>query len=128
MIPAILIIGGLLAFEAHTWRKAAYRMEPLHMYDQFVIVGEAAERCGDPTPELREQFARNLEARERRTLEALVEERPDTTEAALVAELAERRAERERETVAEIEQYGCDSTEIRMLLKRYEIRATRRLG
>jgi hypothetical protein len=128
MLPAVLIIGGLLAFEAHTWRKAAYRMEPLYMYDQFVTAGVAARRCGDYPAELREQFARNLRAREDRTLAALAEERPHTSADEIAAEIAARRAEGEREVAAEIERNGCDSSEIRTLLKRYEIRASRRLG
>jgi hypothetical protein len=128
IIPVVILIGGYLAFEAHLMHKAAYRLEPLYLYDQFVIAGEAVARCGDPPAAELDQFIRNLQATERRTLAALRESRPDTPDDALAAELAERRAGREAETAAEIERLGCDAPETRAMLKRYEIRAARRLG
>jgi hypothetical protein len=128
LIPIVVLIGGYLAFEAHVLNKAAYRLEPLYLYDQFVIAGEAAVRCGDPPAAELDQFTRNLKATERRTLAALRESRPDTADDALAAELAARRATRVAETSAEIERLGCDAPETRAMLKRYEIRAARRLG
>lgn len=128
LLPAIVIIGGYLAFEAHVMNKASHRLEPLYLYDQFVIAGEAATRCAESPPAQQEQFARNLAATERRTLAALSKAQPEIPEATLVADLAERRAAREAETAAEIARLGCDAPETRAMLKRYEIRAARRLG
>jgi hypothetical protein len=128
LVPAAVIIIAFLAFEAWTLHKAAYRMEPLYLFEVFVAAGRADALCGEPEPARRERFAHNRGYARDRAARELRKQDPAITDSEIDRRLAALVAGREDQVDALVAAKGCDDDEVRALLKRFEIRSRRAIG
>ena len=122
-IPFILIVLGYAAFEVNSLRRSQRLFEPLFTFDQFVSARHAARRCGDPGPELRRDFDRNLDAVRVRARRELAETHSRRAIEEIEGMLSERERERERELDDLIGTAGCADPEVWKLVKLHEQRA-----
>lgn len=121
ILPAVVIVGAYLAFEAVAAANARPRMEADHIYPRLVQARVAAERCGGLPAAQVADFERVLErARDRLQREKAEADSlrgPDAVEAAIAA--LTRRAE--EEAAAALEPEGCEGAAARSLLRRHRI-------
>ena len=122
-IPWILIALGYVGFEASAVMRSQHRFEPLFTFDRFVSMHHASRRCGDPEPEQRARFERNLAAVTERARRDLAATHAPIAPGEVERMLTERDDARAREVDALVEAGGCDDPELWTLLKRYEQRA-----
>jgi hypothetical protein len=127
-IPAAVLITGYLAFELFTLQKAAHRMEPRYLFEQYVAAGRATELCGQPSQAQLERFEHNRRFARTRAASDLRERDGTLTDAEVDAQLETMIVET-RGAVDELAaQVGCDDLQLKTLLKRFEIRARRFIG
>lgn len=126
-LPFLLIIGLYLGFEAFTASRAAYRLEPLYIFDQLVSAERAMIRCGAADEQTLAQYRGTLRSVADKALAALAEANSATEQTAEEA-IQARRLERELAVDALVEERGCSHSEVTTLQKRFSIYARRRLG
>lgn len=122
-VIACLAIAGYLAFEVYGVHTQRHLMQPGYIHAQYAGAQRAMARCGDPSPEQRARFERNLAVMARRARQALAEALPGAGSDELDARVAERAAQRVAEVDARVASTGCDDRALWSLMKTYEQRA-----
>ncbi len=124
----LLVVAGYIALEGYAAKRAAHRMEPLFIFDQFIRSDRAVEVCGGHHQETLSRFERNLEGVRRHAVRDLAKSHPEASAQTLEA-MAQTRAEEKRAEVdAEIAAEGCDGTSLFAHRKRFGIWANKRVN
>lgn len=116
----LVIVLGYLAFEVHVVSRNAYRTEPVFIFGEFITASQAIRRCGPLKPVDVEQFETNYRYARWRASNAISEDRPAESPAAVEATLEAREAEGRQRVDALVADLGCEDIELRKLRKRYE--------
>ena len=119
----MLVLLLYMAFELHVLVRNKHRTEPLYIHDRYVEARRAVALCGDPDPQQRAAFERNLAAVSRRARADLAEQNPALDEDGVDRALAERAAAVAGTVDALVDEEGCEATEVWKLVKRHELRA-----
>ena len=113
----VVIIVGYFALEVYVASRNAYRMEPGHIFGEYVTAARAVDVCGPLKPIDSAKFDANYRYTRRRAVAAGVADRsPESAEAAVKAQEDAGRQQVERL----IEDLGCDDVALFQLRKRYE--------
>jgi hypothetical protein len=126
--PLLILGGGYVLVEGFLLHKAAHRLEPMYLYEQYVAAGEAMARCGDSDAERLAIFVHNRAAARDRVARELADSEPAPASAGIDSRLQRRSDALRAETAALVGRVGCDHAEVKTLLKRFEIRSRRRIG
>lgn len=120
-LPAVLIIGAYLAFEAVAAANARPRMEADHIYPRLVEARVAGERGGGIPPEQAAGFDRVLERARDRLERELASGEPPLEGAAIEARVAALARDAETRASAALDTDGCEGSNARSLLRRHRI-------
>ena len=121
ILPAVVIVGAYLAFEAVAAANARPRMEPDHIYPRLVEARVAAERCGGIPAAQVVGFERVLDRARDRLQRELAEADPPPAGTAVEAEIAALTRRAEGEAAAALDPEGCEGAAARSLLRRHRI-------
>lgn len=121
ILPAVLIIGAYLGFEAVAAANARPRMEADHIYPRLVEARVAAERCGEIPAAQVAGFQRVLDRARDRLQRELAAGDPPLAPEAVEAEIATLTRGAEAEASAELDAAGCEGSAARGLLRRHRI-------
>lgn len=123
VVLATLFVVGYVGFELFAIQKTKYRTEPDFIFNEFIGIQRASERCGDPDDDVKRRFARNLASVRRGAREDYIEQQPDRSEADADDFIDALIGEREREVDQLIDDQGCEAADVRRLVILYERRA-----
>lgn len=127
-LVGILVVAGYVGLEGYAASRAAHRMEPLFIFDQFIRADRAVEVCGGHDETTRERFARNLEVVRRNAERDLADAHPKADPGDAEAMAKARANEKRAEVDAEIDAEGCDGKAVWTHRKRFEIWSRKNLG
>ncbi len=119
-ILAVLVVAGYIGFEMFAVSRNSYRMEPEHIFGQFVGAAHAVSRCGAPDDAQFDTFQRNRASARARARSALAKADPAAVPAALDAELTDLITAAEADVDATIADLGCDDIELWRWQRRFE--------
>ena len=128
LLPFLLIVAAYVAFEFHAMSKAAYRMEPLYVFDQHASADQAQRLCGTAKAGAVGQFERNFVAVQRRATKGMQDDEPGVGVEAITRNLLERRANRFEEIGVLYAEEGCEGKQMRVWLRRFDIFANSGVG
>jgi len=123
MLLFIFIVVGYFAFEIYAVSKVSYRTEPVYIFERFVAVDRAMNRCGQSGNDTKVDFDRNLAAVQRRAELELLEQNPSKSVNDIQAFLTQTERQQQAEVDTLIDELGCDDIELFKLVRGYANRA-----
>ncbi|MEE4186597.1 MAG: hypothetical protein V2J12_12590 [Gammaproteobacteria bacterium] len=119
----VILVVGYLGLEGYVASRTKYRMEPDYIFGQYTEAATAVAACGGFEQSVRDKFQSNLRYTRRRAAEALSEQNPGQSAAAIESLVAAQEATAQRTTAELVDSQGCNGTDVRQLITRFKNRA-----